>query len=65
MIDDEELEKVIGKWHNAEIEMTQMKNEMKKLPLAEKMDKAAEMKKLQQQVVVLRTQYQQRTNKVT
>ena len=29
---------------------------MNKLPLAEKMDKASEMKKLQQQVAVLHTQ---------
>ena len=47
LIDDEELEKFTKKLHTTEIEVTQMKNEMKKLPLAEKMAKDSKMKKLQ------------------
>ena len=56
MINDIELEKVIEKLYNAKTKATQMKNEMKKFPLANKMDKAIEMKKLQQQAIVLQTQ---------
>ena len=56
MIDDEVLEKVIEKFLTMETKVTQMKNEMKKLPLVEKMAKYVEMKKVQQQVVTLRTQ---------
>ena len=37
---------------------------MKKFPLAKKLAKAIEVKKLQQQVTVLNTQQQQRTDKV-
>ena len=41
-----------------------MRNEMKKFPLAKKLAKVIEMKKLQQQVTVLNTQQQQRIDKV-
>ena len=41
-----------------------MRNEIKKFPLAKKLAKAVEMKKLQQQVTLLNTQQQQRTDKV-
>ena len=41
-----------------------MKNEMKKFPLAKKMDKVVEMKKLKHQVAALGNQQQQRTDKV-
>ena len=41
-----------------------MNNEMKKFPLAEKMDKDAKMKKVQQQFTTLRTQQQKRTDRV-
>ena len=42
-----------------------MKNEMKKMPLAEKMAKDVEMKKIQHQVTALQTQQHQRIDKVT
>ena len=42
MIGDEELEKVIEKLHTTNIEV----NQMKKLPLVEKISKATKMKKL-------------------
>ena len=41
-----------------------MRNEMKKFRLAKKLATAVEMKKLQQQVTLLNTQQQQRTDKV-
>ena len=42
----------------------QMKNDMKKLPLSQKMAKIVDMKKVQQQVATLRTQQQKRTDMV-
>ena len=63
--DDAELEKVTEQLHTAETEVNQLKNEMNKFPLEEKMAKTVEMKKLQQQVIALRTQQQQRNEKVT
>ena len=47
LIDDNELEKVVEELCRVETKETQLKYEMKKLPLAEKMDKAAEMKKFE------------------
>ena len=55
MIDDEELQKVTKKLHTVEIEVNQMKNEMNKIPLAEKIAKAPEMKKVQKNVTTLQT----------
>ena len=48
LIDDEELEKVSKQLRTVETEVTQLKNEMKKLPLVEKIAKSADMKRLQQ-----------------
>ena len=56
LIDDVKLEKVTEELCTAETEVTWLKNEMKKLPLAQKMTKAVEMKKLQKQVAALHTQ---------
>ena len=47
-----------------EIEVNPLKDEMKQFPLARKMDKETEMRKLQQQVIVMRTQQQHRAEKV-
>ena len=43
-----------------EIEVNPLKDEMKQFPLARKMDKETEMRKLQHQIVLLRTQQQHR-----
>ena len=56
LIDDADLENITENFHTVETKETQLKDEMNKFPLAEKMAKAIEMKKLQQQIVVLRTQ---------
>ena len=56
MINEFKLEKVAEQLRIAETEVTQLKNEMKKLPLE---------KKLQQKVATLQTQQQQRIDKVT
>ena len=48
MIDDAELEKTLEEICTAETEVTQLKSEMKKVPLAKNIPKATEMKKLQQ-----------------
>ena len=42
----ETLIDVVERLHTIEIEETQLKNQMKNFPLAEKMDKATKMKKL-------------------
>ena len=47
-----------------EVHVNEMKNAMKKFPLAEKMAKAAEMKKLQQHVTVMHTQQRHHVDKV-
>ena len=65
LIDDEDLEKFVKQLCTSKIEVNQLKNEMKKLPLVEKMDKVVDMKKLQHQVAMLRTQQQQATDRVT
>ena len=64
MINDIELVKVTEELCTGDIGVTQLKNEMKKLPLAKKMAKAVKMKRLQHQVMVLHKQHQQRTDKV-
>ena len=46
LVDDQELEKFTEQLHIAKTEVNQMKNEMKKLPLAKKMAKVVEMKKV-------------------
>ena len=53
LIDNELLDKFTEQLHTAKIEVTQMKNEMKNLPLVEKMAKASKMKKVHQQVTTL------------
>ena len=58
MIDDTKLEKVVEELCIVEANMNQTKNAMKNFPLVEKMAKATEMKKLQQQVTVLCTKQQ-------
>ena len=63
-MEDIEIEKFLEELRTVETNVTQLKNEMKKLPLAEKMDKETEKKKLQQQVTMLHTQQQQRADKV-
>ena len=64
LIDDVELEKVTEELHIAETELTQLKNEMKQLPLVKKIAREIEMKKLQQHIKVLCTKQQQCVDKV-
>ena len=47
-----------------EANITQIRNDMKHLPLAHKIAKEMKMRKLQQQMIVLCTQQQQREEKV-
>ena len=47
LIDDEELEKFTKQLRIVEIEVNELRNEMKKLSLVEKMAKYANMKRLQ------------------
>ena len=58
LIDDEELEKVAEELITPKMEINQMRNEMKKFPLAKKLAKVEEMKKPHQQVTMLKTQQQ-------
>ena len=53
MINEAELKKVVEELRTAKIGVTQLNIEIKNLPIAEKMAKATEMNKLQQQVTVL------------
>ena len=64
LMDDAESEKLANELVIVEGNIAQIRNEMKKLPLAQKMAKATEMRKLQQQVTVLCTQQQHRVEKV-
>ena len=64
MIEDIKLEKFAEEPCIADIGLTQLKNEIKKLPLEEKMAKEVEMKKMQQEVTMLCTQYQERNDRV-
>ena len=64
LIHHQDLEKVAQQLCIAETKATQMKNEMKKFPLIEKIAKAVDMKMLQQQVATLQNQ-KLRTDKVT
>ena len=57
-MDDEQLDKIANELTLIEANFTQIRNDMKQLPLAQKMAKETEMRKLQQQVTVLRTQQQ-------
>ena len=47
LIDDSKLEKVAEELRTAKAGVKRLKNEMKQFPLAEKITKAIEMKKLQ------------------
>ena len=58
LINDKELEKITEQLRTVEIDVNQMKYEMKKLSLAKKMAKDAKMQKVHQQVVTLRTKKQ-------
>ena len=62
LIDDEELKKVMEQFHIAKEEASQLESEVKKLLIVEKMEKATDMKKLEQQVPKLCTHQQKRTN---
>ena len=46
LIDNTELEKVIEQLHAIEVDFTQLKNEVKKLSVIEKMVRVADMKKI-------------------
>ena len=63
LIDDDELEKVTEELRTTKTKVTQLKNEMTKLPLVENLAEATEMKSLQQQVTVLCKQPLQREDK--
>ena len=53
LIDDAKLQKFIEELHTDETKVSQLKCDMKQLPLAKKMAKETEMRKLQQQVTML------------
>ena len=53
LIDDTDLKQVTQQLHTAKADINKLKNEQKKLPIMEKMTKAANFKRLQQQVAGL------------
>ena len=53
LIDDAKLQKVVEELHTDDTKVNQLKYDMKQLPLAQKMAKETEMRKLQQQVTML------------
>ena len=64
LMDDEQSEKIENEMILLEANITQIRNDRKHLPLAHKMAKEAEMRKLQQQVTMLHTQQQHHVEKV-
>ena len=64
LMDDAESEKLANELTTVESNISMIRNEIKQLPLVNKMDKEIEMRKLQQQVIVMRTQQQHRAEKV-
>ena len=64
LIDDEELEQVTQQFHTTEAEFNKLQDDLKKLPMTEKMSKVVDMKKLQQQVEKLITHQQKRIDQV-
>ena len=63
-MDDEELEKLVNEMTSVEENITHIRNDMKKLSLAQKKAKEAEMRKLQQQVRLFLTQQQHHAKEV-
>ena len=59
LVDDKELEKVIKQFHTTKEIFNKLKNELKKLPIVEKMSNNVDFKIIQQQVARLWTQQQQ------
>ena len=64
MIDDDEFEKITKKIHTVETKVNQLKSEIKKLPLIEKMAKAIDMKNLQDHVATMQEQQQKWSDRV-
>ena len=64
LMDDAESEKLANEMTSIEGNITHTRNEMKHLPLAQKMAKEIEIRKLQQQVIVLCKQQQHHADKV-
>ena len=54
-MDDEKSQKITNELTVFEVNITQIKNDMKQLPLAHKMAKVMKMKKLEEQTMVLCT----------
>ena len=63
-MDDEKSHKIENDLTLFEANIMQIRNDMKQLPLAQKMAKVTEMRKLQQQMTLLHTQHKQREEKV-
>ena len=63
-MDDEKSQKIENEMILFEANIMHIRNDMKHLPLAKKMGKEMEMRKLQQQMTLLRTKQQQREEKV-
>ena len=64
LMDDEQSQKIANELTLLEANITQIRNDMKQLPLSQKMAKEIEMRKLLQQITVLCTQQQHREGKV-
>ena len=58
-MDDTELEQVTKQFHTTKESFNKLKNELKKLPIVEKMSNNVDFKIIQQQVARLWTQQQQ------
>ena len=58
LIDDAKSQKIANELTAFEVNITKKRNDMKQLPLTQKMAKATEMRKLQQQITMLLTQQQ-------
>ena len=56
LIDDKDLDEIIEVLRTIETKVNQLKNEMKKLSLVEKMAKSIDVKRIQQQVATLQEQ---------
>ena len=62
LIDDTEIEQVKEKLYTSEVDINQLKNELKKLPTVENIARIDDMNILQQRVAKLRAQLQKRTD---
>ena len=63
-MDDEKSQNIANELTGFEVDITHIRNDRKELPLVQKMAKAKEMRKLQQQMAVMCTQQHHREEKV-